>query len=156
MMPFFLFYNCKDSVSGHWMVNWFSYYYYYDCSYYHWIHLCCGWGRNLFSFLRNTFQIRMNKKKKIKKKEIYHRYRPIGQVSWVFANGPGDWGSILGRIISMNQKLCLIPPCLALSIMRYGSRVKWSSACNILTNKREITSDVSGVTAPTTSGGFGL
>ena len=27
--------------------------------------------------------------------------------------------------------------------------------CNILTNKREITSDATGVTAPTTSGGFG-
>ena len=27
--------------------------------------------------------------------------------------------------------------------------------CNILTNKREITSDATGVTAPTTSGGLG-
>ena len=27
--------------------------------------------------------------------------------------------------------------------------------CNILTNKREITSDATGVKAPTTSGGFG-
>ena len=27
--------------------------------------------------------------------------------------------------------------------------------CNILTNKRKITSDATGVTAPTTSGGFG-
>ena len=27
--------------------------------------------------------------------------------------------------------------------------------CNILTSKREITSDATGVTAPTTSGGFG-
>ena len=27
--------------------------------------------------------------------------------------------------------------------------------CNILTNKREITSDATGVTTPTTSGGFG-
>ena len=27
--------------------------------------------------------------------------------------------------------------------------------CYILTNKREITSDATGVTAPTTSGGFG-
>ena len=30
-----------------------------------------------------------------------------------------------------------------------------NSYCNILTNKREITSDATGVTAPTTSGGFG-
>ena len=30
-----------------------------------------------------------------------------------------------------------------------------NDGCNIITNKREITSDATGVTAPTTSGGFG-
>ena len=34
-------------------------------------------------------------------------------------------------------------------------RLPHSGYCNILTNKREITSDATGVTAPTTSGGFG-
>ena len=31
----------------------------------------------------------------------------------------------------------------------------WIEHCNILTNKRKITSDATAVTAPTTSGGFG-
>ena len=30
---------------------------------------------------------------------------PIGQVIRVFANGPGDWGSISGRVISKTQKM---------------------------------------------------
>ena len=41
----------------------------------------------------------------------------------VFANGPGDLGSIPGRVIPKT----LIPPCLTLSILRYVSRVKWSN-----------------------------
>ena len=43
----------------------------------------------------------------------------------VFANGPGDRGSIPDRVIPKTQKWYLIPPCLTLSIIRYGSRVKW-------------------------------
>ena len=43
----------------------------------------------------------------------------------VFANGPGDLGSIPGRVIPKTLKWNLIPPCLTLSIIRYGSRVKW-------------------------------
>ena len=31
-------------------------------------------------------------------------YRAIGLMSRVFANGPGDWGSILGRVIPKTQK----------------------------------------------------
>ena len=45
----------------------------------------------------------------------------------VFANGPGDWGSILRRVIPKTQKLYLIFYCLTLSIIRYVSRVKWSN-----------------------------
>ena len=47
----------------------------------------------------------------------------------VFANGPGDWGSIQGWVIPKTQKMVLDAalPCLTLSIIRYGSRVKWSN-----------------------------
>ena len=34
---------------------------------------------------------------------------------------------IPGRVIQKTQKWYLIPPCLTLSIIRYGSRVKWSN-----------------------------
>ena len=43
----------------------------------------------------------------------------------VFTNGPGDHGSIPGRVIPKIKKWYLVPPCLTLSIVRYGSRVKW-------------------------------
>ena len=39
--------------------------------------------------------------------------------------------------------------------LKMRSKDEHISNCNILTNKREITSDATGVTAPTTSGGFG-
>ncbi len=46
----------------------------------------------------------------------------------VFANGPGDLGSIPGRVIPKTlKKWYLMPPCLTLSIIRYGSGVKWSN-----------------------------
>ena len=44
-------------------------------------------------------------------------------VGKVFTNGLGDWGSIPGRDIPKTHKWYLMPPCLALSIIRYGSRV---------------------------------
>ena len=47
--------------------------------------------------------------------------------NYMFAKGPGDWGSIPGRVIPKTQKWYLMPPCLAVSIIRYGSRVKWSN-----------------------------
>ena len=43
----------------------------------------------------------------------------------MFANGPGDQGSIPGQIISKIQKWHLMPPCLTLNIIWYRSRVKW-------------------------------
>ena len=49
----------------------------------------------------------------------------IGIVVRVFVNGPGDLGSIPGRVILKTQKMVL--PCLTLSIIRYRSRLKWSN-----------------------------
>ena len=46
----------------------------------------------------------------------------------MFVNGPGDQGSIPGRVIPKTQKKWyLIPLFLTLSIIKYGSRVKWSN-----------------------------
>ena len=50
--------------------------------------------------------------------------RLIGPVGRVFANDPGDLGSVPGRVI---PKWYLIPPSFTLSNMRYVSRVKWSN-----------------------------
>ena len=50
-----------------------------------------------------------------------------GLVGRVFANGPGDLGSIPGWVIPKTLKWYLIPPCLTLSNIRYVSRVKWSN-----------------------------
>ena len=60
-----------------------------------------------------------------KKKSFYTNFihakifnRLIGLVGRVFANGPGDLGSIPCRVI---------PPCFTLSSIRYVPRVKWSN-----------------------------
>ena len=45
-------------------------------------------------------------------------------MSRVFANGPGDQGSIPGQVIPKTQKM-RFDTCLTLSIIRLGSRVKW-------------------------------
>ena len=42
----------------------------------------------------------------------------IGIMIRVFANGPGDLGSIPGRVIPTTQKWHLIPPCLTFSIIK--------------------------------------
>ena len=42
-----------------------------------------------------------------------------------FATGPGDRGSIPGLVIPKTQKCFLMPPCLTIKIIRYGSKVKW-------------------------------
>ena len=52
--------------------------------------------------------------------------RDIGPAVRVFANGPGDLGSIPGRVIPKTLKMVLD----TLSIIRYGSRVKWSNPGN--------------------------
>ena len=46
------------------------------------------------------------------------------------AIGPGDQGSILGRVILRTQKWYLLRPCLTLIIIWYGSRAKWSNPGN--------------------------
>ena len=51
----------------------------------------------------------------------------VTYMSRVFGNGPGDQGSISGRVIPKTQKWYLMQPCITLSIIRYGSRVKWSN-----------------------------
>ena len=44
----------------------------------------------------------------------------------VFANGPGDLGSVPDGVIPKTQKM-LMHPCLTLCIIRYVSRVKWGN-----------------------------
>ena len=51
-------------------------------------------------------------------------------MSRVLANGPANRSSIPGRVIPKTQKWYLMTPCLTLSIMRQGSRVKWSNPRN--------------------------
>ena len=51
----------------------------------------------------------------------------IGLKSRVFFNVPGDRGSIPGRVIRKTEKWYLMSTCLTISIIKYGSRVKWSS-----------------------------
>ena len=48
---------------------------------------------------------------------------PIGIMIRMCANDPADQGSIQSRVIPKTQKMVLDPPCLTLSIIRYGSRV---------------------------------
>ena len=49
---------------------------------------------------------------------------------WVFTYGPGDRGSIPVWVIAKTQEWYFIPPCLKLSILRYGSMIKWSNPGN--------------------------
>ena len=51
----------------------------------------------------------------------------IGLMNRVFTNGLGDRDSIPGGDIAKTQKWYLVPPCLTLSIIRQGSRIKWSN-----------------------------
>ena len=58
----------------------------------------------------------------------------IGIMVRMFANGPEDLGSIPGLVIQKKKKKkkekkkrYFMPPCLTLSIIKYGSKVKWSN-----------------------------
>ena len=51
----------------------------------------------------------------------------IGLAVRVFANDPGDLGSIPGRVIPKTQKMVLDASLLNTQHYRYGSRVKWSN-----------------------------
>ena len=50
--------------------------------------------------------------------------------SFYSTNYLGDRGSIPGRVIPKTQKWYLMPPCLTLCIIMYGSRIKWSNPRN--------------------------
>ena len=58
---------------------------------------------------------------------IWYQWFLIDMIIRVFTNGSGHLGSILDRVIPKTQKWYLMPPCLSLSIMRCGSRVKCSN-----------------------------
>ena len=63
--------------------------------------------------------------------QLYFNYnRAIGIMVRVFTNGLGNQVSIPGWVIPKTQKLYLMPPYLTLSIIRYGSRVKWNNPGN--------------------------
>ena len=49
-------------------------------------------------------------------------------MSRVFANGPGDWGSIPGRIIPKAQKIVL--DTVLFNTQHYKVRIKWSNPGN--------------------------
>ena len=49
-------------------------------------------------------------------------YRTIGQMDRVFTNGPGDRGSILGRVIPKTQKMVL--DTALLNTQHYKVRIK--------------------------------
>ena len=49
------------------------------------------------------------------------------QVSWVFAKGPEDLGSIPGRVIPKTLKMVLNTALLNTHNIRYISRVKWNN-----------------------------
>ena len=49
-------------------------------------------------------------------------YWLIGQVDWVFADGPGDPGSILGRVIPKTLKMVL--DIYSLNTQHYKVRIK--------------------------------
>ena len=68
------------------------------------------------------------------KLQVWQCHLAIGQISRVFANGPGDRGSILGRVIPKTQKMVLDAalPSTQHYKVRIKSKVKqsreWSSA----------------------------
>ena len=53
---------------------------------------------------------------------LNRNYYLIGIMFSVFAHGPRNRGSISGQIIPKTQKWYLIPPCLTLTIIKYGSK----------------------------------
>ena len=54
------------------------------------------------------------------------RYRLVNQVGRVFVNGPGDLGSIPGRVIPKTFKMVL--DATLLNTQQYKVRIKWSNA----------------------------
>ena len=79
----------------------------------------------------NLAKWRLTKKKvnaeKFAPTDIYRSEPDIGAMVRLFTDGPGDLGSIPGRVIAKTQKWYSMLPCSTLSVIRYGSRVKWSN-----------------------------
>ena len=57
-------------------------------------------------------------------------YRAIGLMSRVFANSPGDQGSIPGRVIAKTQKMVLGAALLNIQHYKARARVKWGNPGN--------------------------
>ena len=72
---------------------------------------------------------------------VIYCYRLFSVMVRAFSNGPGDRGSIPGWVIPKTQKWYLISPCLTLSIIRYGSRVKRSNSVLLLKRSLRVTLD---------------
>ena len=56
------------------------------------------------------------------KKPAYIEYRAIGLMSRIFANSPGDWVSIPGRVLPKTQKMVL--DAALLNSQHYKVRIK--------------------------------
>ena len=66
-----------------------------------------------------------------KPEACFGKYWSIGFVGNVFVSDLGDQCSIPGQVIPKTQKKCyLMPPCLILNIIKYGSSVKWNNPGN--------------------------
>ena len=84
--------------------------------------------------MRDELTLRSEIRKERKKELIERRYRDIGPAVRVFANGPGDLGSIPGRVIPKTLKMVLDTTLLNTQHykVRFKSKVEqsweWSSA----------------------------
>ena len=78
------------------------------------------YSNNILNFQESTtiLNVPVQKKSENLWKEPRISYQTIGLMSTVFANGPGDWVSILGRGIPKTHKYYLMPLCLALNTIR--------------------------------------
>ena len=86
--------------------------------------VACNWKANDTNDAdKRTLTTKQNKQKYI----YISTNRLIGLVGRVFTSGPGDLGSIPGRVIPKTLKWYLILPSLTLSNIRYLSRIKWSN-----------------------------
>ena len=96
----------------------------------HYSFICTQLNGSKYCYVSLTIQILsnlfilLNGLSSLSNNSILHKFAHsllgIGKMVRVFANGPGDLG-----LIQRLKKWYLMPPCLTLSIIRYGSRVKW-------------------------------
>ena len=71
-------------------------------------------------YIKSIDEILKQKMAFIQQMNIHHKY--IGQVGRMFANGPGDLGSIPGRVIPKNSKMVLDTDLL--NTQHYNVRIK--------------------------------